>query len=43
MGTSEPAEIVKIALNPVFAPKRQHQNVETKRKLVEETLVPYGL
>src|SRR5437588_12071008 len=40
MGTSEPAEIVEIVQNPVIAPKRQHRNVETKRKLVEATLVP---
>jgi transposase-like protein len=40
MGTSEPAEIVEIGQNPVIAPKRQHRNVETKRKLVEATLVP---
>jgi transposase len=40
MGTSEPAEIVEIVQNPVIPPKRQHRNVETKRKLVEATLVP---
>lgn len=40
MGTSEPAEIVEIVQNPVIAPKRQHRNLETKRKLVEATLVP---
>jgi transposase len=40
MGTSEPAEIVEIVQNPVIAPKRRHRNVETKRKLVEATLVP---
>lgn len=40
MGTSEPGEIVEIVQNPVIPPKRQHRNVETKRKLVEATLVP---
>jgi Transposase len=40
MGTSEPAEIVEIVQNPVIPPKRQHRNIETKRKLVEATLVP---
>jgi transposase len=40
MGTSESAEIVEIVQNPVIPPKRQHRNVETKRKLVEATLVP---
>jgi transposase len=40
MGTSEPAEIVEIVQNPVIPRKRQHRNVETKRKLVEATLVP---
>ena len=40
MGTSEPAEIVEIVQNPVIPPKRQHRDVETKRKLVEATLVP---
>ena len=40
MGSSEPAEIVEIVQNPVTPPKRQHRNVETKRKLVEATLVP---
>jgi transposase len=40
MGTSEPAEIVEIVQNPVIPPKRQQRNVETKRKLVEATLVP---
>src|SRR5215469_5158136 len=40
MGTSEPATIVEIVQNPVIPPKRQHRNVETKRKLVEATLVP---
>jgi transposase-like protein len=40
MGTSEPAEIVEIVQNPVIPAKRQYRNVETKRKLVEATLVP---
>ena len=40
MGTSEPAEIVQIVQNRVLPPKRQHRNLETKRKLVEATLVP---
>lgn len=40
MGICEPAEIVHISQNPVIAPKRQHRNLETKRKLVEATLVP---
>jgi transposase len=40
MGTVEPAEIVEIVQNPVLPPKRQHRDVETKRKLVEATLVP---
>jgi transposase len=39
MGTSE-AELVDIRQNPVIPPKRQHRDIETKRKLVEETLVP---
>jgi len=39
MGTSEPGEIVEIVHNPVIAPKRQHRSVESKRKLVEATLV----
>jgi transposase len=40
MGTSEPAEIVEIVHNRVIPPKRQYRNLETKRKLVEATLVP---
>src|SRR5215467_5901628 len=40
MGTSGAAEIVHISQNPVLPPKRQHRNLETKRKLVEATLVP---
>ena len=40
MGTSEPAEIVAIVQNPHLPPKRQHRDIETKRKLVEATLVP---
>ena len=40
MGTSEPAEIVEIVQNPIIPPKRQHRDIETKRKLVEATLVP---
>jgi transposase len=40
MGTSEPAEIVQIVQNRVLPPKRQQRNLETKRKLVEATLVP---
>jgi transposase len=40
MGTCEPAEITEIVPNPVIPPKRQHRNVETKRKIVEATLVP---
>lgn len=40
MGTTEPGAIVEIVQNPVIAPKRQHRKVETKRKLVEATLVP---
>jgi|SRR5215472_261638 len=40
MGSCEPAEIVRITQNPVIPPKRQHRNLETKRKLVEATLVP---
>jgi|SRR5215469_5808278 len=39
MGTSERAEI-EIVQNPALPPKRQHRNLETKRKLVEATLVP---
>lgn len=40
MDTSERAEIVEIVPNPAIPPKRQHRNLETKRKLVEATLVP---
>ena len=40
MGTSEPAHIVEIVQDPVLPPKRQYRNLETKRKLVEATLVP---
>ena len=40
MGTSERADIVEIVQNPAILPKRQHRNLETKRKLVEATLVP---
>ena len=40
MGTVEPTEIVAIGQNRVIPPKRQHRNIEIKRKLVEETLVP---
>lgn len=40
MGTSEAAEHVDIGQNPVIPPKRQHRDIETKRKIVEETLVP---
>jgi len=40
MGTSERAEIVGLVQNPTLPPKRQHRNLETKRKLVEATLVP---
>ena len=40
MGTSEHAETVEIVQNPVIPPKRQHRDIETKRKLVEATLVP---
>jgi transposase len=40
MGTSERVEIVEIVQNPGIPPKRQHRNLETKRKLVEATLVP---
>jgi transposase len=40
MDTSEPAEIVDLHQNPVIPPKRQHRDIETKRKIVEETLVP---
>lgn len=40
MGTSARAEIVGVHQNPVIPPKRQHRDIETKRKIVEETLVP---
>lgn len=40
MGTSESTEIVAIVQNPHTPPKRQHRDIETKRKLVEATLVP---
>jgi len=40
LGTSEPAEIVEVVQNPVLPLKRQYRNLETKRKLVEATLVP---
>ncbi len=40
MDTSERGEIVEIVQNPAIPLKRQHRTLETKRKLVEATLVP---
>jgi transposase len=39
MATCEPAEVIDIPHQAGAAPKRERRNVETKRKIVEETLV----
>jgi transposase len=40
MGTCEPAEVIDIPHQAGAPPKRERRSVTTKRKIVEETLVP---